>query len=84
LVDVVDPKQVVTNSVQLIEIDLNTMKTEDVNLSVPFSIEAKRCLSPCVCDILHIDFSQCHKWVWFSTSPECAYTHWYTNGVLLE
>jgi len=28
LVDVVDPKQVVANSVQLIEFDLNTMKKE--------------------------------------------------------
>ena len=41
MVDVVDLKQVVTNSVQLIEIDLNTMKKEDVNFSDPFSIEAK-------------------------------------------
>jgi len=77
LVDVVDPKQVVTSSVQLIEIDLNTMKKEDVNFSVPFSLEAKHD------DYLHafvtffnVDFSQCHKRVWFSTSPEGPYTHW--------
>jgi len=68
---------VVTSSVQLIEIDLNTMKKEDVNFSVPFSLEAKHD------DYLHafvtffnVDFSQCHKRVWFSTSPEGPYTHW--------
>ncbi|OXA59891.1 Protein arginine N-methyltransferase 1 [Folsomia candida] len=70
LVDVVDQKQ-------LLEIDLNTMKKEDLNFDVPF------CLTIRQNDYLHafvtyfnVEFSKCHKRTWFSTAPEAPYTHW--------
>merc|ERR1712136_467392 len=42
LVDVVDPKQVVTNSCLLKEIDLATVKVEDCNFSTPFQLTMRR------------------------------------------
>lgn len=77
LVDVVDPKQLATNSCLIKEIDINTMKVEDLNFSSPFHLTAKRN------DYVHafvayfnIEFSACHKRVGFSTAPDHPYTHW--------
>merc|ERR1711953_1602382 len=77
LVDVVDAKQVVTDSCRMKEIDLKTVKTEDLNFNVPFTIRSKRN------DYVHafvafftVEFSPCHKRTGFSTGPEARYTHW--------
>jgi len=88
LVDVVDPKQVVTNACLMKEVDLATIKKEDIVFSAPFSLRVRRS------DYIHafvtyfnIEFTHCHKRVGFSTSPESRYTHWkqtvfYTPEVL--
>jgi protein arginine N-methyltransferase 1 len=77
LVDVVDPKQVVTNSALIKEIDIRKMKIEDLTFASPFHLTVKRN------DYIHafvtyfnIEFSACHKKVGFSTSPDSPYTHW--------
>jgi len=77
LVDVVDKNQVVTDSCMMKEIDLKTVKVEDLNFDVPFKIRVRRN------DYLHafvvfftVDFSACHKRTGFSTGPEARYTHW--------
>eukprot|EP01119_Soliformovum_irregulare_P001347 TRINITY_DN11073_c0_g1_i1.p1 TRINITY_DN11073_c0_g1~~TRINITY_DN11073_c0_g1_i1.p1 ORF type:complete len:343 (-),score=92.96 TRINITY_DN11073_c0_g1_i1:264-1265(-) len=77
LVDVVDNKQVMTNSCQLMTIDLATVKIEDLTFSVPFKIDATRD------DFAHafvvyfdIDFTRTHKRIHFSTGPHAQYTHW--------
>merc|ERR1711936_899766 len=77
LVDVVDKNQVVTDSCMMKEIDLKTVKVEDLNFDVPFEIRVRRN------DYLHafvvfftVDFSACHKRTGFSTGPEARYTHW--------
>jgi len=77
LVDVADPKQVVSNSALVKEIDLITMKLEDLSFSAPFHLALKRN------DYVHafvtyftVEFSACHKKTGFSTGPEAAYTHW--------
>lgn len=77
LVDIVDPKQIVTNSCLVKEIDLKTMKVEDLSFSSPFNLVIKRN------DYVHafvayfnIEFSACHKPICFSTSPDSPYTHW--------
>jgi len=77
LVDVVDAKQVVTDSSMMKEIDLKTVKVEDLNFNVPFNIIARRN------DYVHafvvfftVEFSACHKRTGFSTGPESRYTHW--------
>lgn len=77
LVDVVDAKSVVTNSALIKEIDITTMKEEDLTFSSPFHLQVKRN------DYVHafvtffnIEFSACHKKVGFSTAPDAPYTHW--------
>jgi len=77
LVDVVEAKQVVTDSCRVKEIDLNKVKVEDLNFSAPFHIRARRN------DYVHafvayftVEFSACHKRTGFSTGPESRYTHW--------
>merc|ERR1712142_524721 len=77
LVDVVDKNQVVTDSCMMKEIDLKTVKVEDLNFDVPFKIRVRRH------DYLHafvtfftVEFSACHKRTGFSTGPEARYTHW--------
>lgn len=77
LVDVVESRQVVTDSCKLKDIDLNTVKVEELNFTCPFSISSRRN------DYVHafvayftVEFSPCHKRTGFSTGPESRYTHW--------
>lgn len=77
LVDVVEPKQVVTNSYLIKEVDLQTVKIEDLTFSAPFRLFCQRN------DYIHalvafftVEFSHCHKRTGFSTAPDCQYTHW--------
>lgn len=77
LVDVVEARQVVTDSCRMKEIDLNTCKVEDLNFNAPFTIRSRRN------DYVHafvvfftVEFSACHKRTGFSTGPESRYTHW--------
>jgi protein arginine N-methyltransferase 1 len=68
LVDVVDKNQIVSNSSLIKEIDLLTMKVDDLNFEAPFHLSVFRN------DYVHafvtyfnIEFSACHKKVGFST-----------------
>jgi len=77
LVDVVDPKQIISSVSRLSAIDINTVKTEELNFKSPFRMVATRD------DFCHafvayfdIDFARCHKRITFSTSPAAQYTHW--------
>ncbi|XP_050440925.1 protein arginine N-methyltransferase 1 isoform X2 [Adelges cooleyi] len=77
LVDCVEPKQVVTNSSLLKEVDLYTVKKEDLTFTAPFNLQVRRQ------DYIHafvtyftIEFTKCHKRIGFSTAPEAPYTHW--------
>lgn len=78
LVDHVDPRQIVTNSQVLCNIDLMKVTKEDLSFEVPFKIVAKKD------DYIHafmtyftVDFTACHTPIGFSTSPEAnKYTHW--------
>jgi len=77
LVDVVDPKQVVSNNGLIKEVNLDDQKQEEIVFTSPFSITCKRN------DYVHalvtfftIEFSKCHTRIGFSTSPESRYTHW--------
>jgi len=77
LVDVVEGRQVVTDSCKIKDIDLLTCKVEDLAFSAPFKVAARRN------DYIHafvsyftVEFSACHKRTGFSTGPESKYTHW--------
>ncbi|ODM89693.1 Protein arginine N-methyltransferase 1 [Orchesella cincta] len=77
LVDVVDQKMVVSNHCQLLEVDLNTLRKEDLNFSVPFQLHSRRDdYIHAVVTFFTVEFSKCHKRTWFSTAPEAPYTHW--------
>jgi len=77
LVDVVDPKQIMTSTARLATIDINTVKLEELEFKSPFRLVATRD------DFCHafvayfdIEFARCHKKIFFSTGPAAQYTHW--------
>jgi len=77
LVDVVDPKQVVTNPCLIKEVDLYTVKKEDLDFTAPFYLTLKRDdYVQAFVAYFAVEFTKCHKKTYFSTSPESQYTHW--------
>uniref|UniRef100_A0A667YPZ9 type I protein arginine methyltransferase n=1 Tax=Myripristis murdjan TaxID=586833 RepID=A0A667YPZ9_9TELE len=85
LVDIVDPKQVVTNSCLVKEVDIYTVKTEDLSFTSAFCLQIQRN------DYIHalvtyfnIEFTKCHKKTGFSTAPDAPYTHWKQTVFYLE
>ncbi|XP_035808403.1 protein arginine N-methyltransferase 8-B isoform X1 [Amphiprion ocellaris] len=85
LVDVVDPKQVVTNSCLVKEVDIYTVKPEDLSFTSAFCLQIQRN------DYIHalvtyfnIEFTKCHKKTGFSTAPDAPYTHWKQTVFYLE
>jgi len=77
LVDVVDPKQVMTGASRLITIDIQTVKLEDLTFKVPFRLVATRD-DYCHAFVVYFDmeFTHCLKTIAFSTGPHAQYTHW--------
>lgn len=85
LVDVVDNKQVLTNSALIKEIDIKTMKEEDLAFSSPFHLQIKRNdYAFAFVTYFNIEFTACHKKVGFSTAPDAPYTHWKHTVFYLE
>jgi len=85
LVDVVEAKQVVGTQCLVKEVDLYTVKKEDLAFKAPFNITLRRD------DYVHalimyfnIEFTKCHKRTGFSTSPDSRYTHWKQTVFYLE
>ncbi|XP_070559251.1 protein arginine N-methyltransferase 1-like [Ptychodera flava] len=77
LVDVVDPKQVITNSCLIKEIDMYTVTVEDLSFSAPFHLQSRRNdYIQALVAFFNIEFTKCHKRTGFSTAPEAPYTHW--------
>lgn len=77
LVDVVDPKQVVTNACLIKEVDLYTVTKADLEFSSPFSLQVRRNdYVQALVTFFNIEFTKCHKKIQFSTAPEFPYTHW--------
>ncbi|XP_054153467.1 protein arginine N-methyltransferase 1-B-like [Oppia nitens] len=77
LVDVVDAKQVVSTHCLLKEVDLYTVKPEDLTFKTNFHMNVKRDdYIQAFVTYFNIEFSKCHKRTGFSTSPESNYTHW--------
>nr|XP_033808749.1 protein arginine N-methyltransferase 8 [Geotrypetes seraphini] len=85
LVDIVDPKQVVTNACLIKEVDIYTVKTEELSYISAFCLQVQRN------DYIHalvtyfnIEFTKCHKKTGFSTAPDAPYTHWKQTVFYLE
>lgn len=77
VVDVVDSKAVVTDTVPILNIDILTCTKDDLDFTSKFKLQASRN------DYIHglvayfeCAFTQIHKPIGFSTSPYARYTHW--------
>ncbi|KAL7524494.1 hypothetical protein ACHAWF_000974 [Thalassiosira exigua] len=77
VVDVVDPKSVVTTSVPILNVDLQSCTEEDLSFAAPFRLVAQRD------DRIHslvayfeCAFTRTEQPLGFSTSPFSKYTHW--------
>lgn len=85
LVDVVDPKQVNCSHAAIKQIDIHTVKVEDLDFSNNFQLQAMRN------ELVHAfvthwtcEFSHCHTRTGFSTAPNAPYTHWKQTVFYLE
>lgn len=68
LVDVVDKNQVVTNSSLLKEVDLYTVKFEDLSFTTSFRLRVRRNdYVQAFVTYFNIEFTKCHKKTGFST-----------------
>lgn len=77
LVDIVDPKQVVTNACLIKEVDLYTVTKADLEFASPFNLQVRRNdYVQALVTYFTIEFTKCHKRTGFSTAPELPYTHW--------
>lgn len=77
LVDVVDPKQVVTNSYMVKEIDLYTVEKKDLAFECDFHLTVRRNdFVQALVTYFNVEFTKSHKRLGFSTSPDSPYTHW--------
>jgi protein arginine N-methyltransferase 1 len=77
LVDTVDQNMLISNSVPILKVDITTVKKEELDFMVPFKLTAQRndyCHA--LVAYFDIEFSKCHKPVYFSTGPRARYTHW--------
>jgi type I protein arginine methyltransferase len=77
VVDVVDSKAIVTDTVPILNIDILTCTKDDLDFTSKFKLQANRN------DYIHglvayfeCAFTQIHKPIGFSTSPYARYTHW--------
>merc|ERR1711953_1524884 len=85
LVDVVDRNQVVTGNCLVKEIDIQTLKKEEIPFEAPFHLQIRRNdYVQALVTFFNIEFTPCHKRVGFSTAPEAPYTHWKQTVFYLE
>lgn len=77
LVDVCDPKQVMSNSCNILDIDLYTVTKEELDFESDFKLIFNRddyCHA--VVSYFDVTFSKTHTKIGFSTGPRANYTHW--------
>ncbi|XP_062540465.1 protein arginine N-methyltransferase 1-like [Armigeres subalbatus] len=77
LVDVIDPRQIVTSSYLIKEIDMYTVVRQDLDFKSPFHLIAKRNdFVQALLTYFNVEFTKCQQRLGFSTSPESPHTHW--------
>lgn len=66
LVDVVDPKQVVSNAFMVKEVDLYTINKADLDFTTPFELVMKRNdFVQALVTFFNVEFTKCHKRIGF-------------------
>ncbi|KAL6718897.1 Nuclear SAM-dependent mono-and asymmetric methyltransferase [Lecanora helva] len=78
LVDTVEVKACVTDPARVFTIDLYTVTAAELAFQAPFVLKVRKPQ-----DFIHaliawfdIEFTACHKPIYFSTGPHSKYTHW--------
>lgn len=74
-IDSMNTSAIVTDTYFVTSVDLKTMKREDINIDAPFVLRARR-RDICSAFLTYYDleFSQCHRSVFFSTAPGSEWT----------
>lgn len=77
LVDTCDPKQIITNSCAVLDIDLYTVTKEELDFTSKFELTFNRD-DYCHALVAYFDvvFDKTHDKIAFSTGPKAHYTHW--------
>lgn len=77
LVDTVNPEQICTKPCLVKNVDIMTVKKEDLAFSAPFKLVSSR-NDYLTAVVLYFDvgFTKIHKPLWMSTGPRAPYTHW--------
>ncbi|KAM7335533.1 hypothetical protein ACRRTK_006010 [Alexandromys fortis] len=84
LVDIVDPKQVVTNACLIKEVDIYTVKTEELSFTSAFCLQIQRNdYVHALVTYFNIEFTKCHKKMGFSTGKN-SYETWYSYRIEAE
>ena len=77
LVDVVDPKTIISNFKPILNLDLLTCTVEDLSFEADFKLKFTRNdFCHALVGFFECAFTQVHKPIIFSTSPSAKYTHW--------
>jgi protein arginine N-methyltransferase 1 len=77
LVDTVEQNMVISNATPILKVDITTVTKADLDFVSPFKLTAVRndyCHA--LVAYFDIEFSKCHKPIYFSTGPKSRYTHW--------
>ncbi|XP_059362747.1 protein arginine N-methyltransferase 8-B [Carassius carassius] len=85
LVDIVDSKQVVSNACLIKEVDIYTVKPEELSFTSSFCLQIQRNdYVHALVTYFNIEFTKCHKKTGFSTAPDAPYTHWKQTVFYME
>jgi protein arginine N-methyltransferase 1 len=77
LVDICEPEQVISNAASLINIDIYSVKKEDLDFTSSFQIEINKTeMLHALVAFFNVEFSKTHTKLWFSTGPKSKSTHW--------
>lgn len=77
LVDTCKPEQIISNSAQILDIDLYKVKKEELDFESKFSLTFSRSdFCHAVVAYFNVEFSKTHTQIRFSTGPKSQYTHW--------
>eukprot|EP01111_Echinosteliopsis_oligospora_P016098 TRINITY_DN656_c0_g1_i1.p1 TRINITY_DN656_c0_g1~~TRINITY_DN656_c0_g1_i1.p1 ORF type:complete len:347 (+),score=55.95 TRINITY_DN656_c0_g1_i1:164-1204(+) len=77
LVDCVESNMIISRECPVLTVDITTVKKSDLNFTSSFELKATRndyCHA--IVAYFDIEFSKCHKPIYFSTGPRAKYTHW--------
>jgi len=77
LVDICEPEQVISNAAALTNIDIYTVKKEDLDFTSNFQLEINKTETlHALVAFFNVEFSKTHTKLWFSTGPKSKSTHW--------